>query len=89
MPTSHRRPRLLERVRAEIRSRHYSPRTERSYVHWIRRYLRFHDLKHPREMAEDEMKAFLGHLATERRVSAATQNQALATAYVIQSPLDG
>ena len=71
-------PRLLDRVRAEIRSRHYSLRTEQSYLQWVRRYLRFHRLKHPREMGEDEVRAFLSSLAVDRQVSASTQNQALA-----------
>jgi integrase len=54
-----------------------SPKTEMAYVHWIRQYILFHDKRHPQEMAEDEVTAFLTHLATRRRVSASTQNQAL------------
>jgi integron integrase len=72
-----RRPRLLDRVRAEIRSRHYSPRTERAYVGWIRRFLFFHSLRHPDSMGPQEIVQFLAHLATNGRVSASTQNQAL------------
>lgn len=71
-------PRLLDRVRAEIRSRHYSPRTEEVYVEWIRRYIRFSGLRHPRELGASEVAAFLTHLAVERGVSPATQAQARA-----------
>lgn len=72
-----RRFRLLERVRAKARSRHYSPRTEQAYVDWVRRFVRFHGRRHPSTMGEREVAAFLIHLATEKRVSASTQNQAL------------
>jgi integron integrase len=72
-----RSPKLLELVRMTIRSRHYSRRTEKSYVGWIKRFILFHGKKHPREMGEDEITAFLSHLATKRCVSASTQNQAL------------
>lgn len=72
-----RRFRLLERVRAKARSRHYSPRTEQAYVDWVRRFVRFHGRRHPSTMGEREVAAFLTHLATEKRVSASTQNQAL------------
>ena len=57
---------------------HYARRTVSSYEHWLRRFLRFHRLRHPREMGKAEINAFLSHLATEERVSASTQNQALA-----------
>ena len=57
---------------------HYARRTVSSYEHWLRRFLRFHRLRHPREMGEAEINALLSHLATEERVSASTQNQALA-----------
>lgn len=73
-----RRFRLLERVRAKARTRHYSRRTEDAYVDWVRRFVRFHGRRHPAAMGEREVAAFLTHLATERRVSASTQNQALA-----------
>ena len=69
--------RLLEKMRRAIQARHYSPRTEAAYAQWIRRYVRFHRMRHPDEMGEDEINAFLSHLATERKVSASTQNQAL------------
>ena len=70
-------PKLLELVRMVIRSRHYSRRTEKSYSGWIKRFILFHGKRHPREMGEGEITAFLSHLATKRRVSASTQNQAL------------
>jgi hypothetical protein len=67
---------LLDRVRETIRRKHYSFRTERSYVAWIRRYIFFHNKRHPLEMGRAEIEAFLSHLAVNRRVSASTQNQA-------------
>jgi len=70
-------PRLLDRVREAIRTRHYSRRTERAYAGWIRRFVLFHGKRHPQEMGEAEVTAFLSHLATRRHVSASTQNQAL------------
>ena len=72
-----RTPRLLDRVRLATRVRHYSRRTERAYVGWTRRYVLFHQKRHPSEMGAAEVGTFLNHLATERKVSAATQNQAL------------
>jgi integron integrase len=71
-------PRLLERMREQIRLRHYSLRTERSYCDWVRRYVRFHGMRHPRELGPEHMTAFLSSLANRRHVSASTQNQALA-----------
>ena len=71
------RPRLLARVHEAIRVRHYSPRTEEAYVHWIKRLIYFHGKRHPDSMGEAEVTAFLNHLAVDRRVAAATQNQAL------------
>ena len=71
------KPRLLDQVRAEIRTKHYSPRTEKAYVHWIKRFIYFTGKRHPRELGAAEVSAFLSHLATERNVAAATQNQAL------------
>src|SRR5262249_18739909 len=71
-------PRLLERVRDELRLRHYSRRTEEAYRHWIVRFLRHHRCRHPRELGAAEVTAFLSHLAVGGRVAAATQNQALA-----------
>jgi site-specific recombinase XerD len=71
------RPKLLDQVRQAIRTRHYSPKTEESYVHWIKRFIFFHNRRHPVEMSEKEIAQFLSSLASELHVSAATQNQAL------------
>ncbi len=76
-PLGSRPPRLIEQVRDAIRRRHYSLRTEGTYVHWIRRFIYFHDKRHPAQMGALEVTAFLNHLARERDVAAATQNQAL------------
>lgn len=70
--------RLLDRVRVALRTRHYSPRTEKAYVGWIRRFIIFHGKRHPETMGALEIEAFLSSLATEARVAASTQNQALA-----------
>ena len=70
-------PRLLDRVRNAIRARHYSLRTEEAYVGWIRRYILFHGKRHPMEMGEPEINAFVTHLAVEGPVSSSTQTQAL------------
>lgn len=70
-------PRLLDVVREKLRIRHYSLRTEQQYMHWVRRFLRFHHHRHPREMGAAEVTAYLTHLAVEGGVSASTQNQAL------------
>jgi integron integrase len=69
-------PKLLDRMRAEIRTRHYSIRTEETYVDWARRFILFHGKRHPKDMGADEVQAFLSHLAVERNVAASTQNQA-------------
>lgn len=71
------KPRLTDQVRDALRRKHYSYRTEKTYLHWIRRFIYFHHKRHPRDMAEPEIAAFLTHLAVARRVSASTQNQAL------------
>lgn len=70
-------PRLLDRVRHAIRTRHYSGRTEQAYVAWIRRFIRFHGMRHPAEMGEREVSSFLTSLAVEGKVSSSTQNQAM------------
>lgn len=75
MPTE--KPKLLSRVRAALRVRHMSLRTEQQYVAWIRRYVRYHGLRHPAELGDAEIVAFLTHLAVERRVARSTQMQAL------------
>lgn len=70
-------PRLLDQVRNEISTRHYSIRTERTYVEWVRRFVLFHNKRHPLEMGADEVRAFLTHLAVEGNVAASTHQQAL------------
>src|SRR5881628_964949 len=70
--------RLFDRMRAVIRTRHYSIRTEDAYIQWVRRFILFHGKKHPSEMGSEEINAYLTHLAVERHVSASTQSQALA-----------
>jgi len=77
MPNSPQPLRLLDQVRDAIRRRHYSRRTEETYVQWIRRFIFFSGRRHPKAMGAAEVTAFLNHLATERDVAAATQNQAL------------
>jgi len=71
------RPKLLDQVRDAIRRRHYSYRTEETYIHWIKRFIYFHQKRHPNDMGEAEVTAFLNHLARERKVASSTQNQAL------------
>jgi integron integrase len=70
-------PRLLDRVRAALRTRHCSPRTEKAYVGWIRRFILFHDKRHPAAMGATEITRFLSALAVQHNVAASTQNQAL------------
>ena len=69
---------LMHQMSTSLRSRQYSPRTERAYCQWAKRYIRFHGLRHPASMGEIEINAFLTHLAVDRHVAASTQNQALA-----------
>ncbi len=76
-PTEGKQKKLLEQVRDVLRLKHYSIRTERCYCDWIERFIRFHQLRHPREMNEIEVSAFLTHLARDSNVAASTQNQAL------------
>jgi len=71
------KPRLLDRVRAAVRLRHYSRQTEKAYVGWTRRYILFHGKRHPAEMGAPELTRFLSSLAVDGRVAASTQNQAL------------
>ncbi|TAM45671.1 MAG: integron integrase [Gammaproteobacteria bacterium] len=71
-------PRLLDQVRDAIRVRHYSLRTEVTYLQWIKRFILFHNKRHPRDMGEKEITAFLAYLAVNKNVAASTQNQALA-----------
>ena len=76
-------------MREAIRARHYSYMTEKAYVHWIKRFILFHNKRHPGEMGEPEIGRFLSALATELRLSAATQNQALnALVFLYREVLD-
>src|SRR5215831_12954329 len=86
------KPKLLVQVREAMRTRHYSKRTEQTYVHWIKRFIFFHKKRHPVEMAEAEVNQFLTHLAVKEKVSASTQNQALSALlflyrHVVKRPL--
>jgi integron integrase len=69
-------PKLLDQVRDKLRVKHYSIRTEHTYVDWIKRYILFHGKRHPKDMAARDVEAFLTHLAVQGRVAASTQNQA-------------
>jgi integrase len=71
-------PKLLDLVRQQIRTRHYSIRTEEAYISWIKDFILFHNKRHPLQMGNPEVSSYLSHLATERHVASATQNQALA-----------
>lgn len=77
MDARSRSPRLMDRVRRTLRLGHYSIRTEKTYCYWIRHFIRYSGMRHPDEMGEAEVRAFLEYLAVERNVAAATQNQAL------------
>ena len=86
-------PRLHDHVLRVMKTRHYSPRTIESYLGWIRRFIVFFDGRHPRELDEEDVAAFLTDLAVNRKVSAATQNQALAAIlflykHVLEEPLE-
>jgi hypothetical protein len=70
------KPKLLDLVRQTIRLKHYSMRTERAYVDWIKRFMLFHDKRHSASMGTPEVHAFLSHLAVEQQVAASTQRQA-------------
>ncbi len=71
------KPKLLEQCKIILRTRHYALRTEKAYLDWMRRFIVFHGKRHPREMGESEIAAFLNHLANDGQVSSSTQNQAL------------
>src|SRR5438093_10921581 len=78
---------LLGRLRAAVRARHYSPRTEESYVGWVRRFVVFHGRQHPDQLGEAEVRAFLEHLAERDQVSASTQNQVAALLFLYEAVL--
>lgn len=75
--SSEKKPKLLQQVRDTLRAKHYSYKTEKAYVHWIKRFILFHNKRHPTEMGEKEIREFINHLAVKENVSASTQNQAL------------
>jgi|SRR5215213_1900694 len=84
---------LLDQVRDSIRLRHFSIRTEQAYSHWIKRFIIFHGKRHPSELNEQHVTAFLSHLAVKLEVAAATQNQAMSAIVflyreVLNQPLD-
>jgi len=84
---------LVDQVRNAIRVKHYSPRTEEAYWNWIKRFIIFHNKRHPNDMAESEISSFLSDLAVNKRFSASTQNQALSAILflyneVLKKPLD-
>jgi integrase len=89
----HRPKKLLDQVRDAIRLKHYSIRTEASYVTWIKRYILFHNQRHPNEMASAAIAAFLTHLAVQQKGATSTQHQALSALLflyrdVLNTPLD-
>lgn len=91
MPTQ--KPKLLDQVRHRIRVKNYSLSTEKAYVHWVKKFILFHQKKHPKEMGKHEVEAFLIHLAVDLDVAASTQNQALSALLflykeVLYRPLD-
>src|SRR5262245_2607482 len=83
------RQRLLDRVHHTIQTMHYSRRTEKAYVHWIRRFVVHHGRRHPAELGADEVRSFLSYLAVHKRVSASTQNQALCALVFLYGPVLG
>lgn len=92
-PTPPKGKKLLDQVRDAIRTKHYSYRTEQTYVEWIKRYILFHNKRHPAEMGAQEIQAFITHLAVERQVAASTQKQALSAVlflyrHVLEKPLE-
>ena len=68
---------LLDQVRSIIRKKHYSIRTEEAYLNWVKRYILFHNKRHPKDLSENDISRFISHLATDLNVAASTQNQAL------------
>ncbi len=76
-PEQHPPKKLLDQMREALQAQHYSIRTEEAYVDWVKRFILFHNKRHPKEMNAPEVEVFLTHLAVERKVAASTQNQAL------------
>jgi len=75
--SSQKKKKLLDQVRDAIRTKHYSYRTEQAYVEWIKRFILFHDKRHPKDMGAQEIQAYITYLAVERKIASSTQNQAL------------
>jgi len=75
--TELKQPRLLDQIRTACRQKHFSPKTEQSYVFWVRQYILFHHKRHPKDMGQKEIEAYLNHLTNKRSVSASTQSAAL------------
>jgi integron integrase len=69
-------PKLLDQMRDKLRLKHYAYKTEKSYLHWVKRFILFHQKRHPKDIGTPEVEAFLTHLATDLQVAASTQNQA-------------
>jgi integron integrase len=87
--TTSAKPKLLDQVRIACRRLHYSPRTEKSYVFWIRRLILFHNKRHPKDMSQRDIETYLNHLATKKHVSGSTQSAALnAIAFLYREVLD-
>lgn len=85
---------FIESIRTELRTRHYSLRTEKTYLYWVRHFIYFHEKRHPHDMGNIEIERFLNYLATDRNVSTATQNQALCALifmyrYVLKRQIEG
>jgi len=74
---------LLQRTKRLLRAKHYSRRTEKAYLGWIRRFILFHGKRHPAHMGREEIEVYISHLATKRKVAASTQNQALSAIFFI------
>lgn len=83
------KPKLLDQVRDRIRVKHYSYKTEKTYVEWIKRFILFHKKRHPADMGTLEVEQFLNHLAQEKRVSSSTQNQAFAAVLFLYREIIG
>lgn len=81
-------PKLFPLIFERLHALNYSPRTQESYIQWIKRYILFHSKRHPREMGAPEVEAFLNHLATEKKVSASTQNQAKSALFFLYDVLE-
>lgn len=88
MNTQPKKPKLLDCVRHAIRVRHMARSTEEAYVHWIRRFILFHNKRHPRDMDKAEVEQFLTHLAEHKHVAASTQNQALSAILFLCQQVD-